>query len=143
MPAPSGSGFRFSRRQRLSKSTEFAAVYGAKVRKGAGPFVVFGMPNGLQWSRLGLSVGKRVGGAVRRNRVKRLLREAFRLEQHAMARGLDLVVTVRAHEDEVALEDCRRLMVQAVSGLETEWARRRRRSGGTGAASSGGDADGK
>lgn len=98
------------------------------MRKGAGPFVVFGRPNGLGWTRLGLSVGKRVGGAVRRNRVKRLLREAFRLEQHVLAPGFDLVVTVRAHEDEVPLEECRRLMVQAARGLETEWDRRRRRA---------------
>jgi RNase P protein component len=59
--------------------------------------------------------------------VKRLLREAFRLEQHRLAPGFDLVVTARAHEDEVPLEECRRLMVQAVRGLETEWERRRRR----------------
>ena len=46
-------------------------------------------------SRLGLSVSRKVGGAVRRNRVKRLLREAFRLNQHRMSTGYDLVAYPR------------------------------------------------
>ncbi len=46
--------------------------------------------------RLGLSVSRKVGGAVERNRVKRLLREAFRLEEPALRPGQDLVVVARA-----------------------------------------------
>jgi ribonuclease P protein component len=54
-------------------------------------------PNGLGHPRLGLTVPRRVGKAVRRNRLKRLLREAFRLNQHELPQGMDYVVLVRPH----------------------------------------------
>jgi len=53
------------------------------------------LPNGLAHPRLGLCVGKRHGGAVRRNRIKRLLREAYRLNRGALAVPCDLAVVPR------------------------------------------------
>jgi ribonuclease P protein component len=57
--------------------------------------VVFGHPNGLPYPRLGLSVSKRLGGAVVRNRWKRLLREAFRQVRPQLPVGVDLIVIPR------------------------------------------------
>ncbi len=57
--------------------------------------VVYVARNGLSGSRLGLSVGKRVGGAVVRYRIKRLIREAFRLSQHELPAGLDIICVAR------------------------------------------------
>ncbi len=51
--------------------------------------------NDLPRSRLGLSVSKRIGNAVKRNRVKRLLREAFRLNQHDLPVGLDIICVAK------------------------------------------------
>ena len=49
-------------------------------------------------TRLGISMSRRVGSAARRNRIKRLLREAYRLNRHSWPSGLDLVIVPRPHE---------------------------------------------
>lgn len=69
----------------LRHDLEFQAVYGARMKKAGGGLAVFTMPNGRGFHRLGLAVAKRGGTGVARNRVKRLIREAFRLEQRQLA----------------------------------------------------------
>ncbi len=125
--------YRFSHAQRLHGTRAFSAVYAARARKVVGPLVVHGRPNGLAWSRLGLSVPRRVGTAVTRNRIKRLLREAFRLLQHELPAGYDIVVAVRQHKV-AELGDYQRMLTQAVRGLDKEW--RRRQMEGDGATES-------
>tara|TARA_R110002111_G_scaffold12268_1_gene36432 strand:- start:337 stop:738 length:402 start_codon:yes stop_codon:yes gene_type:complete len=90
--------FLFRHRQRLHGNRAFAAVFDARRRKTAGPIVVCGKPNELTYNRLGLSVPRRVGNAVARGRVKRRIREAFRLSQHDWPAGYDLVIVVRPHK---------------------------------------------
>jgi ribonuclease P protein component len=80
------------RRQRILKSSGFRAVYAARARAGDGRLVAYVRPNGLDVTRLGVSVGKRCGGSVRRNRIKRLLREAFRQARGAVPPGYDVVL---------------------------------------------------
>lgn len=65
----------------LRHDLEFQAVYDARMKKAGGGFAVFTKPNERAFHRLGLAVAKRGGTGVDRNRVKRLIREAFRLEQ--------------------------------------------------------------
>ena len=60
-----------------------------------GNLLVFGAANGLPHCRLGLSVSRKVGGAVLRNRWKRLIREAFRTSRQRLPEGLDLIVIPR------------------------------------------------
>jgi len=87
----------------LTHARQFAAVYARRCRAARGPLVVFGVRNELGHPRLGLSVGRRVGSAVKRNRLKRMLRESFRLLRHELARAggknVDLVITVHPHEE--------------------------------------------
>lgn len=108
------------------------------MRKTRGPITIFTVPNELGHCRLGLSVGSRVGNAVARNRIKRLIREAFRLEQHELAAvgGYDLVVTVRPHAGGrcLPLAQYRKMLLELLGEADSEWSRRRRKKDLTAAA---------
>lgn len=120
---PAAKTLRFTARHRLHGTPAFAAVYDAKVKKNAGPLTAFARPNDLTHPRLGLSVPRRVGSAVVRNRVKRLIREAFRISQHDWPRGYDVVVVVRPHEP-AGLADYQRMLLWLMRALHVEWERR-------------------
>jgi len=101
---------------RVKSGAEFAQAYKAGVRDDARWVVVYGRPNGLAHARLGLSISRKVGGSVVRNRLKRLLREAFRLRQRELAPGIDLIVVGRPH-DFRPIGDYEGVLVRASSRL--------------------------
>jgi ribonuclease P protein component len=81
---------------RLSRSAEFERVYRQGRSTANRHLVLYAFPNpAVQTPRLGLSVSRKVGGAVERNRVKRLLREAFAQAGSDLSPGHDLVVVAR------------------------------------------------
>jgi ribonuclease P protein component len=105
---------------RLAHARQFAAVRSARTSRSAGPLLVFVRPNDLGYPRLGLAVARRVGTAVKRNRIKRLLREAFRHTQHDRRRGYDVVISVRPHES-LNLNGYRAALAHALNELDREW----------------------
>jgi ribonuclease P protein component len=113
----------FRRAHRITHARDFQAAYAGRASRTRGPLVIYGRLNGTPLPRLGLSVGRRVGGAVVRNRLKRLIREAFRLSQHDLPAGLDLVVVVRPHQEQ-ALPDYRAQLLDAAHSLARHLARR-------------------
>lgn len=87
--------YTFKAELRLKKSEEFKRVM-KNGRKIVFPnFVVFLLHNGLSHIRLGITVSKSTGKAHVRNRIKRLIREYYRLHQHDFKNGLDIVVIAR------------------------------------------------
>lgn len=86
---------RFPRELRLRHQAEFDRVYRGNIHAADGTLVLLAWKNGTLRCRLGLSISRRVGNAVVRNRWKRLIREVFRHQQVELPPGLDMVVRPR------------------------------------------------
>lgn len=119
----SSQGHGFSRRMRLATSRQFDEVYHSGQKRLTEPLMVHALPNNLDHSRLGLSVSRQVGNAARRNRIKRLLREAFRLMQSDLPGGYDLVITVRKHEP-LSLAEYQKILSRTLRSLHLAWTQR-------------------
>jgi len=91
--------FGLSKSERLVRLRDFEATYRERRSAADSALVVYVRANGLAHSRLGLSVSGRLGGAVARNRFKRVCREAFRLHKHELPAGFDLIVIPRRRLD--------------------------------------------
>jgi ribonuclease P protein component len=94
---PSRSDIQFRSADRLKSGADFRRIYALRRSVGGSLLVLYGATNSLTHTRLGLSVSRKVGGAVVRNRWKRLLREAFRTSRSQLPVGLDLIAIPRAN----------------------------------------------
>src|SRR5919201_5081679 len=85
-----GPSETFTRAQHIARRTEFQRVYDRGVRIQGRFMTVFMLPNAMAITRLGVSATRKLGGAVVRNRAKRLVRELFR--RNKLAPGFDIVI---------------------------------------------------
>lgn len=98
------SGFRLTPEMHLRRPQDFERVYEAGVRSGDDHLLIYVHNNGLNVLRAGVSVSRKHGSAVHRNVKRRRLKEAFRLLQHDLPRGLDLILIPRQRDDSALLD---------------------------------------
>lgn len=79
----------------VRKGREFNTIYSKGKRLHGEGFTLVCLPNKTEISRIGISVHRRIRGAVKRNRIKRIIRESFRNERDKYPRGVDIVFAVR------------------------------------------------
>lgn len=110
------------KRRRLSRSGEFERVYREGRSHASRHLVVYAFPRSDDESepRLGISVGRKLGGAVERNRIKRLLREAFWASAGDLSPGHDFVIVARPPAGELARDGGEQAIEQALRSVLAE-----------------------
>ncbi|MGE0144720.1 MAG: ribonuclease P protein component [Planctomycetota bacterium] len=109
-------GFGHPRAVRLRSQSDFRAVYRRGTRAHGKLLVVIGRPRSAG-HRLGIAVSKEHGCAVRRNKIKRILREAFRLERPELPGAFDLIVIPRPSKSKLVLTEVRTELRDMVNKL--------------------------
>jgi ribonuclease P protein component len=112
------TGERFLRSQRLLRRAEFVRVQSKGRRVHTAHFVLLMLRSAAPGPRLGVTVGKRVGGAVQRNRIKRLCREVFRRNQRLFPRDCALVLVARQGADRLDYASVLGELQRAQSAIE-------------------------
>lgn len=87
--------YTFSKSERLLNRKDFVNLNKGGKRRHTPHFTVIFEENGLDITRLGITVSKKAGNAVQRNRIKRLIREFFRLHKACFPQGYDIVITAK------------------------------------------------
>ena len=98
----------------LKENHEFRRLYHRGVSTAGRHLVLYCRRNKLGYNRLGLTVSAKLAGAVQRNRIKRLFREAYRLNEDKFADGIDLVLVARARAVGATYQEIEKSLLRAL-----------------------------
>ena len=110
----------FKKKARLLSNSSFETVLARRIRASDGLLVLFIAENDCSIPRLGISIGKAFGNAVRRNRLKRLIREAFRRNQHDIPQDFDYLIMIspqlskKTNKSKVAMEKLKNVTFEQI-----------------------------
>lgn len=102
-----------SRVFRLKKNSDFKKIYKHGRYYAEEYLVLYVIKNGTEHNNFGVSVSKKVGGSVTRNRIKRLLRENYRLMSDKLKKGYNIVITARIKTKDATYHDINKCMLSA------------------------------
>lgn len=111
----------FPRHYRIVRASEYRSIYEAGRKVHSQRFVLIGRENNLQHHRLGLTVSRKIGKAVLRNRFKRMFREVFRKSSAEIPYHLDLIVNAKRGCSDVSYRILREEFLAAVRDLLVKW----------------------
>jgi ribonuclease P protein component len=104
----------------LVKKGDFKRVFDSGRRFSSSYLVIYALPSGLDFSRLGLAVSKKIGNAVTRNKIRRRLREAVRRRLAERPLRYDIVIVARTAAVGAAFADLDRMIAKTFAGLVNE-----------------------
>jgi ribonuclease P protein component len=122
--------FPLPRQSRLLGRSDYVRVFRRAARHSAQGFALYAAPNDLGRNRFGVSIGRKHGKAVVRNRTRRLLKEAFRLENAELPQGFDFVCIPAQGPTALSLTALRALLVELAQGAARKSTMPRGRPGG-------------
>jgi ribonuclease P protein component len=108
----------FPKRFRLLNNDEFKAVIRRRRRLANNVLTLYFFPNGFEFSRLGVTLGKSAGNAVERNRFKRLVREVFRQCRDQLPAGFDFVILKQKSKKKLAFQDVKKAFLNLAQKIE-------------------------
>jgi len=106
------TGYTFKKRDRLKKRSEYLSVSKAGKKVTNRHFIALFVNGRFSWPRIGITVTRRVGNAVTRNRVKRMCREFFRLNREHLERSVDINLIAKKEAAALPSETARRSLTQ-------------------------------
>ena len=89
----------------LKKNEDFRTVYKSGRSRANRYFIMYTLSNSHDYNRIGISVSKKVGNSVQRHRIKRLVKESYRLHEEMFNSGLDIVVIARNGAADLGYKD--------------------------------------
>jgi ribonuclease P protein component len=104
----------FPRHQRIVRGSDYRLIYGGGLKFNSESLVLFARPSNLDYPRLGITVSRKIGGAVVRNRVKRVFREVFRRSCADLPNHFDFVVNAKRPSANAAYSQLRAEFLHAV-----------------------------